>query len=120
MHKKKWRKWLLLAACMMLTLALTACGKSSSQSSTGDKITTFKHAEKVARGKTVTFYGFGGDEQANKWVDQVVAPAMKKKYDIKVKRVPMLFGLTVKTSTPRKRRVCSTGHLPTRSRVLRT
>ena len=89
MHKKKWRKWLLLAACMMLTLALTACGKSSSQSSTGDKITTFKHAEKVARGKTVTFYGFGGDEQANKWVDQVVAPAMKKKYDIKVKRVPM-------------------------------
>ena len=86
----RWRWLLLLAACMVVTVTLTACGKSSSsQSGTGDKVTTFKHAEKTARGKEVTFYGFGGNEQANKWVDEVVAPAMKKKYDIKVKRVPM-------------------------------
>lgn len=91
-HKKRsrWRQLFLLLACMMLTVVLTACGKSSSsKSSTGDKVTSFKQAEKTARGKQVTFYGFGGDEQANKWVDDVVTPAMKKKYNIKVKRVPM-------------------------------
>lgn len=85
--KTLWRGLVLLAMCSLLTLVLTACGKSKDSSES--KITTFKQAEKTARGKQVTFYGFGGDEQANKWVDQVVTPAMKKKYNIKVKRVPM-------------------------------
>jgi putative spermidine/putrescine transport system substrate-binding protein len=35
-----------------------------------------------AKGKTVTFYGWGGDENRNKWLDTTVASALKKDYDI--------------------------------------
>lgn len=42
-----------------------------------------------AKGDTVTFYGWGGDESRNKWLDTTVADALKKDYDITLKRVPM-------------------------------
>ena len=42
-----------------------------------------------AKGTTVTFYGWGGDEQRNAWLDTVVATALKEKYDITLERVPM-------------------------------
>lgn len=87
--KKKW--YWRLAALMVLLLLLPACkANQSSKSDAGSgKVTTLSAAIKSSKGKTVTFYGFGGDEKANLWVDQVVTPAMKKKYDITVKRVPM-------------------------------
>ncbi|MCH4170748.1 MAG: ABC transporter substrate-binding protein [Lactobacillus sp.] len=87
--KKKW--YWRLAALMVLLLLLPACkANQSPKSDAGSgKVTTLSAAIKSSKGKTVTFYGFGGDEKANLWVDQVVTPAMKKKYDITVKRVPM-------------------------------
>ena len=48
-----------------------------------------QHMKKEAKGSTVTFYGWGGDEVLNKWLDDVFAPDMKEKYDIKMERVPM-------------------------------
>lgn len=42
-----------------------------------------------AKGTTVNFYMWGGDERTNKWVDTVVASSMQKEYGIKVNRVPM-------------------------------
>lgn len=42
-----------------------------------------------AKGSTVTFYGWGGDEKLNAWLDTVYAPRMKEKYEIELKRVPM-------------------------------
>ncbi|MEL7610548.1 MAG: ABC transporter substrate-binding protein [Bacillota bacterium] len=42
-----------------------------------------------AKGTTVTFYGWGGDEQRNAWLDTEVAAALKEKYDITLERVPM-------------------------------
>jgi putative spermidine/putrescine transport system substrate-binding protein len=42
-----------------------------------------------AKGKTVSFYGWGGDEGRNKWLDTTVADALKEKYDITLERVPM-------------------------------
>ncbi len=42
-----------------------------------------------ARGKSVSFYGWGGDENRNKWLDTTVADALKEKYDVTLKRVPM-------------------------------
>ncbi len=42
-----------------------------------------------ARGTTVRFYGWGGDEDLNNWLDEYYAPLMKEKYDITVERVPM-------------------------------
>ncbi|QUH27173.1 ABC transporter substrate-binding protein [Serpentinicella alkaliphila] len=42
-----------------------------------------------AKGTKVRFYGWGGDEQRNKWLDTIVASALKEKYDITLERVPM-------------------------------
>lgn len=42
-----------------------------------------------AKGKEVSFYGWGGDENLNNWLDNYYAPILKEKYDITLKRVPM-------------------------------
>ncbi|NPV30085.1 MAG: ABC transporter substrate-binding protein [Firmicutes bacterium] len=44
---------------------------------------------KEARGTTVNFYMWGGNESINKWVDTFVADRMEKYYGVKVNRVPM-------------------------------
>lgn len=50
---------------------------------------TFDELKEAAKGSTVTFYGWGGDELLNEWLDDVFAPAMKEEYDITMERVPM-------------------------------
>lgn len=42
-----------------------------------------------ASGQTVTFYGWGGDENRNAWLDTTVADALKTNYNITLERVPM-------------------------------
>ncbi len=84
---------LLLVAAMILGLA--ACGANESSEQKEEKTETdladmsFDELKEAARGSTVTFYGWGGDELLNKWLDDVFAPAMKEKYDITMERVPM-------------------------------
>lgn len=84
------KKWLIgmLTAGMLFSLA--ACKTSEKKETTStESISNFSEAVKKSKGDTVTFYGYGGDEKANAWVDEVITPAMKEKYDITVKRVPM-------------------------------
>ncbi len=42
-----------------------------------------------AKGTTVTFYGWGGDDKINTWITTEVANTMKEKYDITVEHVGM-------------------------------
>lgn len=42
-----------------------------------------------AKGTTVTFYGWGGDQLHNSWLDGFVAERLKEEYDITLKRVGM-------------------------------
>lgn len=49
----------------------------------------YEEAVKEAKGSTVTFYGFGGDEKLNKWMDTSLALELKDKYDLTLERVPM-------------------------------
>ena len=49
----------------------------------------FDELKKEAKGSTVTFYGWGGDDKLNDWLDNSFAPIMKEKYDITMERVPM-------------------------------
>lgn len=42
-----------------------------------------------ASGQSVTFYGWGGDEARNAWLDTTVAGALKTNYGITLERVPM-------------------------------
>jgi putative spermidine/putrescine transport system substrate-binding protein len=53
---------------------------------------SFSEALESARGKTVTFYGWGGNPQINQWLDTVVAQTLREKYDVTLVRVPMDIG----------------------------
>ena len=81
-----------LAAAM--TFSLAACGSGSGDSSSQEQNgsvddMTFDEMVEAAEGTTVTFYGWGGDEKLNDWLDNEFAPVMKEKYDITMERVPM-------------------------------
>ena len=80
----------IIAALMILvmSISLVACGKSSDTSTDVDNM-TYEQLLEEAKGSTVTFYGWGGDEDLNSWLDDVFAPEMKEKYDITMERVPM-------------------------------
>jgi len=42
-----------------------------------------------AKGSTVNFYGWGGSQTTNDWIDKNLAPTLKEKYDVTLNRVPM-------------------------------
>lgn len=77
----------LLICIMALTLA--SCGKNNDAKPQESKSTSYEDVLASAKGSTVNFYGFGGDESYNKWVDNVLAKEVKEKYNITLKRVPM-------------------------------
>jgi len=54
-----------------------------------DPNTDFDKILEEAKGSTVNFYGWGGDEDRNRWLNQTVAPVLKEKYDITLKVVGM-------------------------------
>ena len=76
---------LLLAGLMVL--GLTACGTKTEQTDlTG---ATWEEILEEARGTTVTFYGWGGDENRNNWLNTTVADYVKEKYDVTLEVVGM-------------------------------
>ena len=82
----------MLAAAM--TVSLAACGafgqeETQTEDSTALEDMSFDEMVEEAKGSTVTFYGWGGDENLNEWLDNEFAPMMKEKYDITMERVPM-------------------------------
>lgn len=81
---------LLLAAGM--TVSLAACGSKNQETTSTTKAVedmTFDEMKEAAKGTTVTFYGWGGDDKLNQWLDDVFAPLMEEKYEITMERVPM-------------------------------
>ncbi len=88
------KRVLAVITAMLLVSGLAACGSSNTGGSSGKDTAdvenmSFDELKEEAKGSTVTFYGWGGDELLNQWLDDVFAPAMKEKYDITMERVPM-------------------------------
>lgn len=77
---------ILISTIMMVSMV--ACGKNTDTTANLDNM-KWEEISEEAKGSTVTFYGWGGDEDLNAWLDDVFAPEMKKKYDITMERVPM-------------------------------
>ena len=77
---------LILALTMLLSLA--ACGEKP-----GSEIdlsgASWDEIVEAARGTTVTFYGWGGDEERNAWLTTTAADYMKREYDITLEVVGM-------------------------------
>lgn len=61
----------------------------ASTQSVAPQASDFSTAAESAKGSSVSFYGWGGDEKLNVWLDTVYAPKMKETYDITIERVPM-------------------------------
>ncbi|MGL5256102.1 MAG: ABC transporter substrate-binding protein [Proteocatella sp.] len=85
--KKFVAKLMIFALCATL---LTGCaGKEISSTEGFDAGADFESISKQAENTTVTFYGWGGDDKRNEWLDTVVASKLKEKYNITLQRVPM-------------------------------
>lgn len=80
---------------LSLTVSMAACASTKeikSSEKKADKIISemsFADLKEEAKGTTVTFYGWGGDDKLNEWLDNEFAPVMKDKYDITMEWVPM-------------------------------
>ena len=79
--------------CLVMVLTMTACGAGQEAENDADTTATeemtFEEMAEAAKGTTVTFYGWGGNDDLNAWLDDYFAPRMKEKYDITMERVPM-------------------------------
>lgn len=77
-----------LAAALIFLFAACGGAGSSGAGSSGEE-RSFSELEKAAEGSTVNFFMYGGDEAINAYVDDYVAPQVKKKYGITLKRTPL-------------------------------
>ena len=76
---------LLLAGAMVL--GMMGCG--AKQETFDPTNATWEEIVAAARGTTVTFYGWGGDENRNNWLNTTVAGYVKENYDITLEVVGM-------------------------------
>ncbi len=81
---KKVKTILILLSFILLISGCTVSNKEEAV----DK-SDFDAVLAAARGTTVNFYGWGGSELTNKWIDNYLAKYVKENYDIKINRVPM-------------------------------
>ena len=85
------------AALMMLGGSLAGCAGGGAPSGDGvpapgtDEVdyADWDAVLEAAQGQTVSWYGWGGDEARNTWINTVLAPALKEKYDITLDLVGM-------------------------------
>jgi putative spermidine/putrescine transport system substrate-binding protein len=84
---KKVFNWVLILV-MAISLLLTGCSKGAApqaQSPASNDKSNFETVLQNAKGTTVNFYAWGGDERTNKWVETVWAKKVKDLYDITLK-----------------------------------
>ena len=82
---------LFLIIVIMLFL-ITGCSgniDTNVESQVFDPNADFDTIIEQAKGDTVSFYGWGGDEDRNRWLNETVAPVLKEKYDITLEVVGM-------------------------------
>ena len=81
------KRILTFALAMIMLLSLSACGSKTEEidlsAASWDEIVA------AAKGTTVTFYGWGGDENRNNWLNTTVANYVKENYDITLEVVGM-------------------------------
>lgn len=78
-----------VSAAAAVSLLLAACGDTTStRSSTEARAAGFAATKDAARGQTVRWWMYGGDDRVNGYVDDVVAPAARR-LGVTIKRVPI-------------------------------
>lgn len=82
----------ILKFCVFLFLSTTIFLSGCTSQIEDESLENMSWDEVVAlsSGTKVTFYGWGGDENINRWLDITVANELKEKFNITLERVPML------------------------------
>lgn len=84
------RKLLALLLAFTLLFSFNGCGQKQSGAQELDLSSAeWDEIVEAARGTTVTFYGWGGDENRNNWLNTTVADYVKEHYDIALEVVGM-------------------------------
>ena len=84
------KKLAALLLALLMALSLTACSGKDEQTKKLDlSAASWDQIVDAAKGTTVTFYGWGGDEDRNNWLADVGAPYMKEHYGITLEVVGM-------------------------------
>ncbi len=76
-----------LLATLSLLLCFTGCSKDKTEIDLANA--SWEEITAAAKGTTVTFYGWGGDENRNNWLNGTVADHLKENYDITLEVVGM-------------------------------
>lgn len=82
----------LFLAIIMVLFLITGCSGDNDTnvgSQVFDPNADFDTIIEQTKGDTVSFYGWGGDEDRNRWLNETVAPVLKEKYDITLEIVGM-------------------------------
>lgn len=79
---------ILFLSCLLM---MAACSNETGveMSSSDGMNESWEEIQSMARGSTVNLFMWGGDTGTNQYIDDWVAPRLKKKYDITLKRHPM-------------------------------
>ena len=82
---------LLLAAAMVFSLAACSGQSAQTEEAAANDLSSMSWDEIVeqAKGTDVAFYGWGGDENRNNWLNGTVADYLKENYDINFEYVGM-------------------------------
>lgn len=101
MSIKKRKKLIVFLLTSALVLSLAGCGRTS-DSRGGSSLNSqgleedlnllesqWEDILRAAEGTTVTYYGWGGSDSHNSWVDGYLADRLKEEYNISLKRVGM-------------------------------
>ena len=83
------KKLTALLLALVMTLSLAACGAKEEENTMDLTTASWEEIVEAARGTTVTFYGWGGDENRNNWLNTTVADYVKENYDITLEVVGM-------------------------------
>jgi putative spermidine/putrescine transport system substrate-binding protein len=89
-RNKIWLGWTIF---LMISVFLAACtGNNGTGNENADKDLLkgeWSQVAEQAKGQTVNLYMWGGSDSINKYIDEWVAPRLKKEADVTLKRVPM-------------------------------
>lgn len=81
------KRMIALVLAMVMALSLFGCGKAAKEPDLNTA--SWEEITAAAKGTTVTFYGWGGDENRNNWLNTTVADYVKQNYDITLEVVGM-------------------------------
>jgi putative spermidine/putrescine transport system substrate-binding protein len=80
----------IFALVTLIALAVAACGSGpeDEKAATGEERSSFAEIRRDARGETVRWWMYGGDDRINEYVDEHVTPAAKRA-GVTLERVPV-------------------------------